>query len=159
MVPPVASPISGPGLFKDRTQWSCGRQYAWRPTPEASPSAKTTIQNLEKTIQRIDDVLQNDLHLLTDADSKSSGKIQYDKIAVFPLKRQAVTAAVIQQHEQRQRLSPKPYPRSSSFFGDRAKSVVHPITHLSTFPVSSGFAERACSAPPAPPRLQNVTSR
>jgi hypothetical protein len=151
MVPPLASPISGPGLLKDRAQWSCGRQYAWRPTAETSPSAKTTIHNLEKTIKRIDDALQNDLHLLADADLKNSGKIQYDKIAVLPLKR-----PVAKQFEQQQRLSPKPFPRSSSFFGDRAKSVVHPINQ-SAFPVSSGFAERACSAPPAPPRLQNVT--
>ena len=136
MVPPTTNPFSGSYPNKERTPWSCGRQYAWRPTYENSVSAKATIQNLEKTIKKIDESLQNDLEILAERESKKGGRIQYDKISVFPLKPS--------------RLSPKPMPRSSSFFGDRAKSVAHQINPIS----ASGFADRACSAPPAPPRLQ-----
>ena len=158
MVPPVASAVLGPQPFqpqtRDRTPWSCGRQYAWRPAVTqpgngsgASVSAK--IQNLEKTIRRIDEALQIDLNSSDEKLPKNvSGKIQYDKISVFPLKR-GVPA------KPESRLSPRPFPRSSSFFGDRAKSVAHNVeTSPSCLTSSSSFAERACSAPPAPPRLQ-----
>ena len=161
MVPPAVSPNSGPTMFapNNKEPWSCGRQYSWRPAFESSSptSAKATIQNLEKTIQRIDDALQSDLATLAEGESRKAGRIQYDKISVFPVKRSQPTL-----QQQQQRLSPKPFPRSSSFFGsgpDRAKSVVHPINPSFISSSTSTLADRACSAPPAPPRLQNFSSR
>jgi hypothetical protein len=167
MVPPAVTPNSGPTMFAphNKEPWSCGRQYSWRPAFESSSptSAKATIQNLEKTIQRIDDALQNDLATLAEGESRKTGRIQYDKISVFPMKRSQPTLQQQQQQQQQQRLSPKPFPRSSSFFGsggpDRAKSVVHQINPSFTSSSTSTLADRACSAPPAPPRLQNFSSR
>jgi hypothetical protein len=143
MVPPTASPVLGPQPYqptRDRVPWSCGRQYAWRPA-QSGHSVSAKIQNLEKTIRKIDDALQNDLEALDDQQQpRSPGKIQYDKISVFPLNRGSALKD--------SRLSPRPLPRSSSFFSDRAKSVVNNVATTST------STERACSAPPAPPRLQ-----
>jgi hypothetical protein len=105
------------------------------------------IQNLEKTIRRIDDALQNDPEPERTLRAPSE-RIQYDKISVFPVKKGLPDY----------RMSPRPFPRSSSFFADRAKSVVPPIAPVSPGPEKS-FAERACSAPPAPPRLQPFSTR
>ena len=156
MLPPEINPVLGSHPGRDRTPLSCGRQYSWR-SDHSVNSVSAKIQNLEKTIRRFGEkeiLSEKEAGIATITSGSGGGRIQYDKISVYPLKRGYAVPEV-------SRSIPRPLPRSSSFFNDRAKSVAHNVDATRVTPTVT-FAERACSAPPAPPappRFQQFSTR